>query len=64
MAKSLKINGMEELAALRNRTKRQYGRGGITQHDFTYILDRLNEIEARIVSMHEDSPDLPKGKFE
>lgn len=64
MAKSLKINGMAELQALRNRANRQYARGGIDTTDWVYISTRLNEIEAKIVSMKEVSPDLPKGAFE
>lgn len=63
MAKSLKINGMNELVALRNRVKRQYGYGRITKADADYLVTRLNEVEAKIVNMQEKSPDLPEESF-
>lgn len=53
MARPLKDAGMREVGSLRRRTRRQLALGRILPHDAAYITGRLDEIEARIVSMHE-----------
>ena len=54
MAKPLKTNGLVECRALRARTNRQYGLERIAMEDRDYIVDRLNEIETRIIEMKEE----------
>lgn len=49
----LKTRGLYELAALRRRVRRQRAMGRINKNDFEYIDVRLDEVEARIVSMQE-----------
>lgn len=63
MAKSLKINGIQEIRAVKSRATRQRALGRITETDCDYIVSRCNEIEAKIVEMHEDSPDITKEIF-
>ena len=53
MARTLKTKGLEELQALRTRARRQQGLGRIGAADAEFIVSRLNEVEARIVSMRE-----------
>lgn len=54
MARPLKDAGIRECDSLRRRTRRQLALGRILPHDAAYITTRLDEIEARIVSMHEE----------
>lgn len=56
MAKSLKDAGTEEARALKRRVLRQRALGRISETDSKYIVDRLEEIEARIILMWEDDP--------
>lgn len=49
----LKDVGMSEVGRLRNRTRRQLALERITPADAEYIVKRLDEVEARIVSMRE-----------
>lgn len=58
MAKSLKVNGIQELGAVKNRTKRQYALKRISKADHDFIIDHLNRVEARICEMEEDAPEL------
>jgi hypothetical protein len=51
--RSLKDVGLQEVRALRRRTVRLEAMGRVFPTDSAYITDRLDEIEARIVSMHE-----------
>lgn len=51
--RSLKDVGLREVRALRQRTVRLEAMGRVFPTDSEYITDRLDEIEARIVSMHE-----------
>lgn len=55
MARTLKTKGLEELDALRRRARRQQGLGRIGSKDAEYIVTRLNEVEARIISMTEEN---------
>ena len=57
MALPLKTAGLAELAAFRTRLKRQWAREKIGREDFDYMIQRLDEIEARIVSMREEGGD-------
>ena len=57
MAKTLKSLGLLELDSLRRRARRQQGLGRIGTADAEYIVTRLNEIEARIISMTEENED-------
>lgn len=49
----LKDVGLTEVARLRNRTRRALALERIMPADATYIVKRLDEVEARIVSMRE-----------
>lgn len=49
----LKTAGMMEVESMRARNRRVYALGRIGRPDFEFIDERLDEIEARIVSMHE-----------
>lgn len=49
----LKDAGLAEVQALRRRTRRQHAMSRIAAADFEYIDSRLDEVEARIVSMQE-----------
>lgn len=49
----LKTAGMAEVASLRARTRRLFALGRINRPDYKYIDVRLDQIEARIVSMKE-----------
>ncbi len=53
----LKTQGRAELETLRNRAGRQFGMGRITEPDYLYIRERLDEIDARIVEMEEINED-------
>lgn len=50
---SLKDAGVAECAALRRRTRRLLALGRVMPADADYIVERLDQIEARIVSMIE-----------
>jgi hypothetical protein len=49
----LKDAGLQEVQQLRRRVRRQHAMGRVGQADYEYIDTRLNEVEARIVSMQE-----------
>lgn len=49
----LKDAGLAEVQALRRRARRALAMSRIGKADFQYIDDRLDEVEARIVSMQE-----------
>lgn len=49
----LKDAGLAEVQALRRRVRRQHAMSRIDVADFKYIDTRLDEVEARIVSMQE-----------
>lgn len=51
--RSLKDVGREEVARLRRRTRRLLALERIMPADADYITDRLDQIDARIVSMQE-----------
>jgi hypothetical protein len=53
MAKSLKSQGRVEVAVLLRRARRQLALGRITEQDATFIVERLLEIDKRIVRMDE-----------
>lgn len=53
----LKTSGLEELRRLRSRTRRQLALGRILKDDWEFIDVRLDEIEARIISMKETDED-------
>ncbi len=50
----LKSAGVGEVRALRSRTRRLLALGRVLPADAAYIVERCDEIEARIVSMHEE----------
>lgn len=60
MARSLKTLGIEELNKLRRRVSRQHSLGRIYASDRDYINSRLQEVEARIVLMHEEDDEYKK----
>lgn len=51
--RSLKSAGVVEVTRLRRRTRRLLALGRVLPDDAAYIVTRLDEIEARIVQMHE-----------
>jgi hypothetical protein len=51
--RSLKDAGMAEVAALRRRTRRLLAMERVFPVDAEFIIDHLDQIEARIVSMQE-----------
>lgn len=55
MARSLKTRGLNDLHALRARTLRQRALGRIALADAEYLTERLDEMEARIVTMREQN---------
>jgi hypothetical protein len=57
MAAPLKTAGLRELEALRKRVRRQFAMERISGHDEVFIMDHLDQIEARIISMREEGPD-------
>ena len=61
VARGLKTLGLAELNALMRRVKRQNALGRISGRDANYIVDRLKEVEAKIVEMHEDGGDFDAG---
>ena len=56
MTLPLTTKGMQDLASLRSRMARDYGRGRVSWDDFQYINDRLNDIEARLIEMSVSDP--------
>ena len=52
--RALKRVGLTEVGRLRRRTRRLLAMGRVMPADAEYIVERLDEIEARIVSMHEE----------
>jgi hypothetical protein len=53
MVAPLKRQGLEDVRSLRRRTRRLLGLERIFPGDAEYITTRLDEMEARIVAMHE-----------
>lgn len=51
--RSLKDAGIAEVGTLRRRTRRLLAMGRVMPKDAEYIVSRLDQIEARIVSMIE-----------
>jgi hypothetical protein len=51
--KPLKERGVEEARALRKRVVRAHAMGRTGKADTDYLVQRLNEVEARIISMQE-----------
>lgn len=51
--RTIKTRGLVELSSLRKRVRRQYAARKISQADFMYIDQRLDEIEARVITMSE-----------
>jgi len=51
--RTLKSRGLQEIQTLRQRVRRQFALRRISKADFDYIDVRLDEVEARIVSMRE-----------
>lgn len=49
----MKDAGLKEVQSVRSRNRKLWGMGRITRPDFEYIDTRLDEVEARIVSMTE-----------
>jgi hypothetical protein len=56
MTLPLTTKGMQDLASLRSRMARDYGRGRVSWDDFQYINDRLSDIEARLIEMAATDP--------
>ncbi len=56
MALSASTRGLQELASLRNRIARDYGRGRLDWADMEYLTIRLNEVEVRLVDIAANDP--------
>lgn len=61
MAKGLKSNGMKELQTLKARVLRQYALNRIGFRDKEFLMEHLNEVEARIIKMYEEGEETPWG---
>jgi hypothetical protein len=57
VALPLKTAGLAELTAFRKRLNRQLAMERIHKEDYNYIIGRLGEIEARVISMIEEGGD-------
>lgn len=53
MARGLKSRGLLELDTLRQRVKRQHMLKRISKPDCDWLVDALNQVEARIIKMEE-----------
>jgi hypothetical protein len=51
--KTLKDAGVQDVERVRKRARRQLALGRALPADVEYIVKRCDEIEAKIVSMHE-----------
>lgn len=51
--RTIKTRGIEELRALRRRVRRSLAMERISRDDFLYIDARLDEVEARMITMRE-----------
>lgn len=58
MARGLKTRGLEELDLLRRRVKRQHLLKRIGKEDCDWLVEQLDKIEARIITMSERGEDL------
>lgn len=58
MARGLKTRGLVELETLRARARRQHALKRISREDCEWIVEHLDEIEARIISMPEKGDEL------
>ena len=56
MALSATTRGLQDLASLRSRVARDYGRGRMDWADLEYINVRLNEIEQRLMDIAANDP--------
>lgn len=54
--KTIKEAGTEEIRALRSRTSRSLAMGRISREDHDFIVEKCDEIEARIQQMREIDP--------
>lgn len=57
MARGLKSAGIAQIKELRRRTIRQHAMERISKYSRDFIVQRLDEIEAEIVSMSEKIED-------
>lgn len=51
--RTMKSRGLQEVSRLRTRLRRQLAFQRISKADYDYIDIRLDEVEARIISMRE-----------
>lgn len=51
--KPMKEVGIKDIQGVRSRLRKLWGMGRVGRPDFEYIDERLDEVEARIVEMHE-----------
>lgn len=58
MALSLKTRGLEEIESLKARVARQHMFKRIGATDSYWLTEHLKEIEAYIITMREEGPDL------
>lgn len=56
MAEALKVKGVQELAAFKQRVIRQYSRGHIDRSDFDRLIELVDSLEAHVISMRETIP--------
>lgn len=56
MAEALKVKGVQELAAFKQRVIRQYGRGHIDRGDYDRLIELVDCLEAHVISMRETIP--------
>lgn len=58
MALGIKTRGMEQLQQFKARVTRQHSLGRISEADRKALTDKINELMAMVVKLHEDSPDV------
>lgn len=61
MAKGLKSNGMKEIGSFKARVLRQYNLGRIGFRDKEFLIEHVNQIEARVIKMYEEGEETPWG---
>lgn len=53
---SVTTQGLREIGQFRNRLAREYGRKRMEWDDFTFITERLIDIEQKLLDMAEKDP--------
>lgn len=60
MALGIKTRGVQDLQAFKKRVIRQHALERISEKDRKALVDKVNELIAMVVDLHEDSPDVAR----